>query len=136
MSVSPAAFTAAAENEIISLRHIDDNFAAFGILNHSSGWNGKDNILAVCAVELIRHTVTAVFGDELMTVFVFSKRGISVFYAENDVSAVSAVTAVGTAVRNVFFSVKADCAVTAVACFHVYLYIICDQNITSFVYEF
>ena len=71
---------------------------------------------------------TAAISKKLMTIFILKERVISVFNTENDVSAVSAVTAVGTAVGNVFFSVEADSAVSAVARLHVYSYVICNHE--------
>ena len=70
-------------------------------------------------MELSALAVAAVLSDELVAVFKCEQGVDTGVNAEDDASAVTAVAAVGTAVRNVFLAVERDRAVAAVACLNV-----------------
>ena len=104
--------------------HIVDNFSAFCITDYSSRGNRYYHILGGCTVEFSALAVFTVLRDEFVLI-AECKQGISSFvHAEYYVTSVSAVTAVGPTVRNVLFASEGYGAVTAVACFYVYFYVI------------
>jgi hypothetical protein len=85
-------------------------------------------------VEFRGHAIAAVFGNEFLAIAEVEK-GICAFVDhEDNVTAVTAVAAVGTAVCNVFFASEGDTAVAAVSCFDVYFNMIvkiCHKNLLS-----
>ena len=93
-----------------------------GIPDKCSGRNAYYHILGVCTVELASRAVAAGKRDKFALV-AESKQSIAAgVNAENNVSAPSAVAAVRSAVRDVFFTSEGDGSVTAVSRLDVYFY--------------
>ena len=63
-----------------------------------------------------RHAVLTVLGNELTLVAEGEKGVCALVNSKNDIAASAAVTAVGTARRNVLFSMEGNGTVTAIAC--------------------
>jgi hypothetical protein len=118
MAVAPTAASALAEDEIraVVLRHIVNDLVGFGVLKECSGRNYYDAVLARGTVEFLSAAVSAVLGRKLALKAVV-KKGINVrVNADDHVSAVTAVTAVGTSVIYVFFASEGNGTVSAVSC--------------------
>ena len=124
MPVAPAAAPALAKDERLAAAHILDDFPRFCILYDSPLRNGNYKIRSVCAVKFGFHPVAAVCRNVFLPVAKVKQCILALFDYKNNVPSVAAVTAVGAAVRNVFFPVKRDTAVAAVAGFDIYLHVI------------
>ena len=126
MSVTPTAATCLAAKIVraVVIRHIVKYLTRCGILDERSGGNKNNEILCGCAVDLSALSVAAVFRYELMPIFE-CKQGVRAgINTENNVSAVSAVTTVRAAVRNVLLASERDRTVSTVARFYIYFYVI------------
>ena len=124
MAVAPAASAALTEDEFVGVCHIVDDTAGILLTDDSFGGDEDGNVLTVCAVHFSGHTVTAGLGNKLSLITKGKKSVCAGIDLEDYVTASTAVTAVGTARRNVFLTVEGDGAVSAVTCLYVNFYII------------
>jgi hypothetical protein len=100
MAVAPTATAALAAKIIraVVVGHIVNDLAGFLILDERSGRNENDEIVGSCSVELTASAVAAVLGYKFVAVFEGEQCINTCVDAEDDISAVTAVAAVGTAV--------------------------------------
>ena len=118
------AASAFAKHERLATAHIFYYFSGFCVFYDGSLRNGNYKIGSVSSVKFRFHTVAAVRSDVFFSVTEVKQGVLALFYNKNYIAAVAAVAAVGTSVRNIFFPVKRNTAVTAVAGFYVYLHMI------------
>jgi hypothetical protein len=133
VSVAPTA-SATLTAEIVRsvvISHIVNYLSALLIANESSRGNEYHKVVGSRSVKLAALAVAAILGYKLVAVFEGEKCVTALVNTEDDIAAVSAVSAVRTAVRNVFLSVKGNCSVAAVSCLYVYSYIIYKHIFTS-----
>ena len=109
----PAASAALDNDKAIAISHILDHKAGFRIADHSSGRYGDLQILTVFSHKLPCGAVGTVFRHELAAVLKVQKGVLALVGDENDVAALTAVSAVGTAVRDVFFPAEGHGTVAA-----------------------
>ena len=113
VGVAPAALSAAAENERLGIGHILDDLVALRVEHNGAARYADGEILALLA-ELARAlTVHAGLGDVFALVAEVHQRGHIVVDDEDDIAAVAAVAAVGTARGDVFFAVERHRTVAA-----------------------
>ena len=124
MTVPPSATSAFAKHKRLATAHIFYYFSGFCVFYDSSLRNGNYKIGSVSSVKFRFHTVAAVRSDVFFSVTEVKQGVLALFYNKNYIAAVAAVAAVGTSVRNIFFPVNRNTAVTAVAGFYVYLHMI------------
>ena len=104
------------------------DFARFRVADQRSGGDHDYKVLRRGAVELGALAVSAVLGDELVLV-TKGKKGVTAgVHAKDDASAPSSVTAVGSAVGDVFFPTEGNGAVSAVSCLYVNSNVIYKHN--------
>ena len=68
--------------------------------------------------------VAAVCRDKLLAVAEIEQGICALIYNENDIAAVTAVTAVGSAVGNILFPTERNTAVAAVSCLDIYFHMV------------
>ena len=121
MAVSKAATSALATDVIgaVALGHVVQDLSGGGVPDQGSGRHRNNQIFGGRSMEFGSFSVLAVFGDELVLV-AEGKQGVaSGIHPEDHIAAVPAVAAVGSAVGNIFFPVKGNGTVSAVARFDI-----------------
>ena len=91
-----------------------DKQSAFGFKNLRSRRNGQNHVRAVCTVFIAPGAGLPVFRVPMRLKSVAAKIAFVFVANENDVAAGSAVAAVGTAFRQIFFATEAETTVSAV----------------------
>ena len=126
MSVSPAAAAALAADKVraVVVRHIVNYLSALGILDKRSLGNENYQVLCGRAVELGTLAVLSVLRDKFMLILKCEERIRARINTENYVSAMTTVSAVRSAVRNVFLASEGHRAISAVSRFYKYSYVI------------
>ena len=122
--VSPAAASAVREYERLASAHIFYQPPRFRVADDRPVGDGNNKIGGVCAVEFFRAAVAAVLRNEFFARAEIEQGVLALVNYENDVSAVAAVAARRTAVRYVFFAVKRNASIAAVARLNVYFDVI------------
>ena len=115
VAVAPAALATAAEDIGLAVGHILDDLAGLGIPDQSATGDLDGKALAVLAALAGAHTVHAVFGGVLALVAEIHQGGEVIVHLQDDMTAIAAVTAVGTTGGNVLLAVEGNTAVAAVA---------------------
>ena len=115
MLVAPAALAAACGDEGLAVGHVVHYAAGLGVAHERTAGNADIKALAVLARAALALTVRARSGDVFTLVSEVHQRGHIVIDNENDISALAAVAAVGTACRDVFLAVERDGSVAAVS---------------------
>ena len=114
MLIALAASSALQHNlSLIVSGHIRDHLAGFCFHDNSSFRNFQYNIRPVRAVTASFAALLSVLGLEFSFVAVISQSRLAFIHFKDNVSASSAVAAVGTAVGNIKFSPEAYMAVAA-----------------------
>ena len=117
MAVAPAAATAFGNHKGFFPRNVCQQSTAFHIFDQRAVGNQNYQILTVFAKALTGRAVLSVFGSVFPLVAkIRQSRQIGVGF-EHNVAAFTAVAAIGTACRYIFFAAKRNAAVAAVACF-------------------
>ena len=102
------------------LGKIDQDFSGFKIFNNGSGRNNHFQILCAAAGAVVAGTMSAVLGDLMLLVFQIQEGMVTLGSAENDVAALAAVAAVGTAFGNKLLPPETDAARSAVSGLDIY----------------
>lgn len=102
--------------------HIVNDLFRLGVTQKRAWRHGDIKIVGALAVELASRTVAAVLCDKFALVAEGKQRVAAGIDAEDDAAALSAVAAVGSAVRDVFFTPEGHGSVAAVAGFYIDFY--------------
>ena len=113
--VTPAAATALAQDIGLGVGHILDDLAGLRVAHQRAAGHLDDEGLTVLTGAAAALTVHTVFGGVLALVAEVHQRGHIVVHLQDDVAAVTAVTAHRTACGDVFFAMEGNCTVAAVA---------------------
>ena len=128
MNVAEAAFAAFCKGECVLVRHVDYQPSALIVVDESSARHLNDQVGRAFAVATAAAAFLTVFGEVFALVSEIGEGGEVVVDLQNDVAALAAVAAVGTARGNIFFAVKCDGTVAAVAAFDKYDSGICKHK--------
>ena len=115
VAVAPAALAAAAEDVRLGRGHILNDLVRLRVAHERAARHADGERLAAFAELAAALTVHAVLGGVFALVAEVHQRGHIVVHLQNDVAAVAAVAAVGTAGCDVFLTVERDRAVAALA---------------------
>ena len=128
VSKTRVAFAASAalkcRKSVAVLEKVGYHVSVCAVFYDRSRRNFYDKVRTAFARAVFRSARSAVFRAEMFAKFEIRKRVYVLVRNKHDVTAVSAVTAVGSAVGNVLFAVEGNDAVSAVACLDENLYII------------
>ena len=124
----PSRPAALAEDEVLGIGHVLDNFVGLGVPHHSAPGHADDEIFAVLAPAAGALAVLAVGSYIFSLIAKVHQGGEIVVHPEDDAAAVAAVAAVGAALGDVLLPVKGHGAVAAVAGLHGDFYLI-DKHI-------
>ena len=113
VGVAPTALSAAAENERLGIGHILDDLVALRVAHNGAARHADGEILALLAELAPALTIHAGLSDVFALVAEVHQRGHIVVDDEDDIAAVAAVAAVGTARGDILFAVERHRAVTA-----------------------
>ena len=94
-------------------REITKKLAGLEIVNQSSHGNIKDEIFAGSAIHVFSHPVLAALGFILWEELEIEKACLVASRFKIHVAATAAISAIGTAERDVFFSSETDATVAA-----------------------
>lgn len=108
---------------LIRINQIDENFAVFSGDGRAL-WHAQNNIFGVAARALISAAVIAAFRNILRTRFYIEQCIDLRVNLQKDMTTTTAVAAVWSAQRNIFFTAKTDAAIAAVASLNINFYII------------
>ena len=134
MLVAPAAAAALTNGEILIIGHILDDLSVFRISDNGASGYGNDNVRTVFAVALGALAVAAGLCYELSLVSESEKSVGALVDTEDNITAVTAVSAVGTALSNVLLASEGHGSVAAGTCFYVYFNFINKQFFSSFLF--
>ena len=124
MDITLAALTASRKHLWLVRGHISHYPSAFGVAyNGTSRHLDYKRLSAFARAVSAAAVLTAVRHIFSLISEVYKGRKI-IIDLKNYISAASAVAAVGTSRRNIFFTVKGHCSVAAVTCFDLYLRLI------------
>ena len=121
MLVAPAALAAARGDEGLAVGHVVHYAAGLGIAYERAARNADIQAFAVLAGAALALTVRARSRDVLALISEVHQRGHVVVDNENDIAALAAVAAVGTARSDILLAVERDGAVAAVSGLYRYL---------------
>ncbi len=108
--------------------HVGDDFATLRLTDYGALRHFDDDILAVFAGTVLLAALLAVFRTVFADVPEICQSIQSLVHLKVDAAAVSAVAAVGTAVRHIFLTPERDVTVAALAAFHIYFRMICKHD--------
>jgi len=111
----PAATAFEKNDALVVFEKLGDEQTAFGFKNLRSRRNGQNHVRAVCTVFIASGAGLPVFRVPMRLKSVAAKVAFIFVANENDVAAGSAVSAVGTAFRQIFFATEAEATVSAVS---------------------
>ncbi len=114
MLVSPAAFAAVGSNKALCFTHISHNSATVCFLDYRSPRNTDFKTFSVFSMAFTALARQSVFGCILALVSEIGKCCKIIIHYKNNIAAFAAVTAVRSACCNIFFTMKGNCACTAV----------------------
>ena len=116
MLIALAALAALQQDLPLSiLSHVHNHKAALGFLDHGAHGNGNDQILTLLSKAAVAAAIAAVLGLE-NTVEAEFRQGICIGNGfKYDISALTAVTAIGPAGSDKFFSSEGGAAVAALS---------------------
>ena len=118
MLVSPASSPAFQKRTCFTrLIHVSDNPAGFVIINHRTHRYLNQQVVTAPAGTAVRFSVFAVLCRVLAPETEIKKRVHVLVCIKQNIPAVSAVSAIGTAVDHEFFPVEGRRSVSAVSCF-------------------
>ena len=125
MHVAESALAASCDNDLLAcFSEISDDLAGFDIFYDSADGNTDDKVFAALAVHLFAHALCTVLRNELVLESeVLKARQIRCGLQDN-ISAVAAVTTVGSAVGNILLGMEAETTVAAVSGFNINLRVI------------
>ena len=113
--VAPAATTAAGRDEFLFIGHVGDDGVGLDFPDDGALRDLDVQVLSALSVALVAAAVLAVLGFVLPFVAEVGQGGEGVVDHKDDVSASAAVSAVGPAAGDVFFTVERDRSVAAFA---------------------
>ena len=123
--VAKAALAASGNYDLLSgFRKVGDDLAGFDVFYDSADGNTDDEVLTALAVHLFAHALCTVLRNELVLESEVLKARQIRCGLQNNISAIAAVTTVGSAVGNVLLGMEAEAAVTAVSRFNINLRVI------------
>ena len=126
--VAPAAPAALAEDEVLGIGHVLDNFVGLSVSHYGAPGHADDEIFAVLAPAAGALAVLAVGSYIFPLIAKIHQGGEIVVHPKDDAAAVAAVAAVGAALGDILLPVKGHGAVAAVAGLHGDFYLI-DKHI-------
>ena len=116
MPVAQAAATALEELHLLAVvGHFGDVIACLGVEYHGTAGHVDDDVFTVFAEGTAARTTLAVAGEDMAAVFEGQERPHVAVAAEDDMTAATAVAAVGTALGHVFGAVEMARAGAALA---------------------
>ena len=122
--VAPAASAALAENEVLIIRHILNDFVGLRVAYNGSARHLNNQILSAFAAAA--GALTVLTGGSCIFSFIakIHQRGEIIIDAKDDISALAAVTAVRTAGSHIFFTMESNGSVAAVTGLDKYFHLI------------
>ena len=116
MPVSQTSAATLEQNHLLTvIGYIAKILAGLGIVGYRSARHLNDNVIAVLAETLVAAAVSAVLGKCMTLVTQMQQCPVVAVTLQDNASALSAVTAVGTAVRDVFVMTQMGRSATALA---------------------
>ncbi len=116
MPVSQTSAAALKQNHLLTvIGYIAKILTSLGIVGYRSARHLNDNIVSVLAETLVAAAVSAVLGKSVTLIAQVQQCPVVTVTLQDNASALSAVTAVGTAVRDVFIMTQMGRSATALA---------------------
>ena len=112
--------------------HVRNNLSAFPFLDHRAIRYLDDHIRSVFAAAVFLIAILSIFCGILADMPEISQCIQPIVHFKNNVSAVTAVTAVRTAVRHIFFPAERNVPIAAFSASYIYFRSVCKHFITRF----
>ena len=112
--------------------HVTYNFTGCHFCNNGTFWNFQNKILTVFSMHVLLSAFSTRFCLEFSSMTEIRKCIDTLVYFKDNIATFSAVTAIWTTVRNIFFSAEADMTISAFSRFNYDSCTICKCHITTY----